>query len=288
MDEEKSGGAADSDVSKHQDGPSVILATEEISEKIRRKPPRLSNNRLLFLIVLLLNVAIGASSAYYWRNPRLAAIEDRADAKSQIVSSDLGDIKQEDLAAKSDAPTTLHYKSDPMTLEFDYPVDWRISASPDNKQVTITSSRFTLESPSGPTEAAINVFIGARDTSDKSQYFELLAPENLVTRTSEKVIYSNPTKGQRKETNLTFVHGVGENEAVFHSLIVSGNQTYAPGETLASKDLSKVDPLITAHAQTCFKNCQAYILGDINEVQWQNNEQFKKLRTMLASMRFDI
>lgn len=238
------------------------------------------------IVVVLLNVGMGGLSTRFFLKHRHDSVAAEALKKStsKVVTATDSNKSGSLEATKTVAPlASQHYKSDALGIEFDYPGDWYIASSYDDKSIKLNSATFDLVTTGGKKYQAV-----IRMTIDYHGSF-LLSVNDPVTRESEKLVYANPTSQQRKETNLTFLRDsdTPATAGSFHDVFVSGNQVFHVGETLASHDVSKVHPYISFSLEDtkCLEGCTTSLLIPVNDDAWTNNTEIGKAKTLIGSLR---
>lgn len=244
-------------------------------------PTRRPGHKLTYLAagLLLLNIFLGIGTVYVHNkhNATTAQLVTRADtsypsSKTKLASADV---------------TTLHYVSKPLNLEFDYPVDWRLSSSAANTTIKISSSPFKLTDSTGMTHAAtINLSI---NSSNENSFSYDISPSQPISVDSETLKYSNPTASQRPTTNVSFV-GSNENAAnEINAIFVSGNNVYHKGETVDSHNYAAITPQISMNVDLCAGGLckQALNTATFKLSNWHDGAEFIKARSLIESLRLN-
>ncbi len=119
----------------------------------------------------------------------------------------------------SEIPSTAGkktHKSSAVGIEFAYPSDWTVSEK--DGGIHVASPQFDYETASGEnTTGTFRIYIrkGAREVDSK------YIGRGVVIKPSEKLVYTEPAAGQRKDTNLSsFGYDSSDNFAYF---LVAGN-----------------------------------------------------------------
>lgn len=261
--------------------PSVDMTTEVVSAtnpatKVKRHILRWS----MMVLLVVGNVGMASASGYVLTRPKSGPIASIGPKKEAAVSSNTSN-KPTPIASDI---KTLHYTAKTLNLEFDYPVDWSVSSYGDNKSINISSSKFRYKASSGKiTEAQIKFDIVTRDSGD---YYGIFGDDNLIAAASEKVVYTNPSSAQRKETYLSFVGG-NQVDADSTTVLVTGNFSYKVGQKLSDQNYKSIDPRISLYASACFTKCQALITAPIPLNIWHNDPNFQKAQELIKSFRIN-
>jgi hypothetical protein len=182
--------------------------------------------------------------------------------------------------------TTLHYVSQAMGVEFDYPVDWQVGASADNKSIGLSSAPISVKGQDYYSHAILVVNIS--DPSSPSDRFDFFSDDATISWNSEALTYTNPTNLQRKATHMSFISDRTGASSDF--IIVTGNLVYSSGQKIGSQDYKAITPHIDAYLFPCNvdpdSHCQGFVTVPITKDQWQNEPTFVKLRQVVASIRF--
>lgn len=188
------------------------------------------------LIVLAVLVIIAGAAFAAWK-----FVIDKKDqtnpAKNNQYQTAAAEKKETvDIGASE---LTETFKSDFLMLEFKYPEAWK--ATETENIILVKSPSFKIEDKSGNESIVyFKVYIkrGANDSDGK-----YLANAYAIEQ-SQKISYSEPASGQRKDTNLTnFGNQTPDNFAFF---VVQGNFNLAKGDTLGPKFAQEPDSFLIA------------------------------------------
>ena len=229
--------------------------------------------------------------------PQSSSKSAAVSSKQGVVSSSASPSPTQPADAPSQ-PTTIHYKSTGLNLEFDYPVDWRVSSSTDNTSVSLTSGLVSFTDYEGIKQSGkINMSIAAKSVTP-SQFSSFaanayLTGSELVTGDSIQITYSNPSAVQRKQTNLTYVRDSNfydkDQRAIdataANLLMVTGKLAYKQGQTIGSQNYNGVDPQIATSIDQCHSNCQGPDAAALTPATWDSNPDLKIIKTIIASIR---
>lgn len=124
------------------------------------------------------------------------------------------------------------YTNDFLRLTFKHPKNWAVKDQ--NDIITITSPQFKYTLKDGSEkEGFFKLYIRQSSTPSEGQYLG----RGFAVEQSEKMIYSDPAEGQKKETYLTnFGLDSSNNFAYF---VVQGNFALAKDESLGPKFASE-------------------------------------------------
>lgn len=273
--------------------PDVAAQPQLVSPIVALAAPRKTRRRLsaklVVIIAMVINLALLAGNGYVYAGEHKSAsttangtvaIEPAAATQKKPTSttaSPSGDVK------------TLHYKSDTLNLEFDYPVDWRIASDGSNASIRLTSASFPLEATNGEKSAAtINLLIAGAAQSGEDYSFVI--DDSAIAYDSEPLTYATPTAQQRNQTNLSFIGFPHDGKAPgIQTIFISGGNAYKAGDKVGSKDYKKVDPRISMYVDLCAggKCVQALSVSEYSLKTWHTNESLLKARAVIESMRFN-
>lgn len=245
--------------------------------------PRKKVHKLAILItaIVVINLALAGGSGwlYYQKHNRATAAQPASLASQPTTTGSKKSAASE--------PTTLHYVSEPLKIEFDYPIDWRVSSSSDNSSVNLTSAPFPFTTGEGKqTKATINISMSPASATGS---FLAVSDDNVIVTDSESLTYTTPTKQQRPMTNLSFVnYKIDKNNSIL-GVFISGSFSYKQGELAGSKDYKTVDPRIFLSVDDCASGqCrQAYLANYFTIKDWHTNPNFKKAKAIFESLRLN-
>lgn len=250
------------------------------SRRLKLPLPRLALLPTLLVVVCLVNAAGLGANIYVRYRPT-------ADAKKPGTTLVIPKTKAppDNLKAPAATITTLHYVSNALHVEFDYPVDWRIGGSANDKTLSLSSAPINVSGQEYISKAELVVTI--TDPSDDGGGLGLISDDYHISSDSEPLTYADPTNFQRKSTHVSFVANRANEETQF--VFVSGNLTYRKGQLLGSQKYSAINPHISAYLTPCGVNsyhCQGLSVVPITNDAWQNDATFAKFRQLIASLRF--
>ncbi len=237
---------------------------------------------LVIVSILLINIALGAGNVYVHTHPKAVADAQVTPVKTKTVSKTTSSAKS---LASADVKT-LHYTSKPLGIEFDYPVDWRVSSDAANTSINLTSAPFSFTDPTS-LATAVNINLSITPASQQnSSYFSLLNDDDKIAADSDSLAYTNPTSGQRKQTNISFT-SFSSTDTDIGMGFISGVYHYTKGATVGSQDYKKVDPQITFYLDPCAnQQCEAFNAVNFTKNDWDTNPNFQQVKDLLASLRF--
>lgn len=251
---------------------------------LRLRIPHIAIVPTVLVIVGLLNV-IAAGANVYVRARQPAAVVPKSTATTLIVPKATKPVTAPSVPAAS--TSTLHYVSKPLNLEFDYPVDWRIEGSADDKSLSLSSAPFSINADGKSWQGVIELSI-----EDPKAYgdFSFFSDTDVITADSEVLTYTSPTSFQRKTSHVSFEGSAPTPDfpAETGFIFITGNLSYKQGQLLSSQNYKSIDPHIYAYFNPCHfqVGCQAFTNVAITSDEWHTNPEFVKLRTLLASLRF--
>lgn len=238
------------------------------------------------ILILLANAGMAGASIYLQKNTKpLPASQASAAAKTTLVPSNNSTVSSTDTAS------TLHYASDALHIEFDYPVSWRLSASAANNSIEMTSEQFTFKDYTGAQKSGtIHLFITAKENNSQFGY---ISGDSIVTSDSKSLAYKNPTSVQRKVTNETFVFSDTYNydpsdqpSGAADHLLITGGTAYSKGQKLSDKDYQSTDPQIYAYIESCPEtSCKYLATAATTADQWTGDETLSKIQDVIASIK---
>jgi hypothetical protein len=236
------------------------------------------------VVVLLLNGSMTAASLYI--RHKTASMHPTAVIKSTGTAAA---PKTSAKSTETDSPSTLHYVSTSLHIEFDYPVSWRLSASSANNSIDITSEQFAFTDYSGAKKSG-TVHIGI-DSKDSGGQFGYISGEAKIMANSKSLSYKNPTTVQRKVTNLTYALSSTYKTAEMNAggadyLLVTGGMAYSKGQFLGDKDYLSTDPQIYAYIESCPEtSCRYLATAAATPDTWNTDENLLKIQDLIASIK---
>lgn len=270
-----------SDPEPENPGETVAPPSEATTEHQAKKPKR-SKKKLLFITgFAVLNIAILAGTAWALKFPKTA---------SSSVATTVTTTKSTDNSmdkTTTEPPKTLHFNSDALKLEFDYPSDWRITSNPDNSYILISSAPFQIKQSDGTltkVRAILTIFSKYVDTN-----VDVTSVDTIMSN-SEKLVYKNPTKIQRKETFLSFKHSsLFTGTDIVTAAFISGDLQYKIGQSVGSKNFQKINPFIIfryVDDAECDDVCFGSQFGVSRDV-FQATTELETAKGTITSMRFN-
>lgn len=198
-----------------------------------RAPKSVIIRRTIFLLIgIILVVAIGLAA---WKfipskneTPKPAQSNQNQTQSSASAPADLG---------IGDTALSQDYKSDFLRMNFKYPGSWKVSEQ--NNSVTVKSPTFNLQENNGMQSTGyFKIYIARGASATDGKYLG----KGYAVAPSEKITYSEPVAGQRKDTYLTnFGIDTPDN---FAYCVVQGNFNLAAGDTLGPKFASEPDSFL--------------------------------------------
>jgi hypothetical protein len=240
-----------------------------------------TKRNFLIVVAVLLNLGMGsASAAILVKKPS----SKKADASTTNLGASNTVVASQDLSKAKDTPASeiQHYVSEPMKLEFDYPIDWHIFSDADNKNISITSPVSNFVTSSGQTVQ------GKADIELSLKYDAGLIDDSLLAISpSEAVSYNNPTPSQRKTTNLSFFAYGNEDPSAIDYAVITGSFTYAKGQSISTRNYKLINPFIYIYVNACVTHCQGLSIDRFDIDTFHNNAMLVKAKAIVQSMRFN-
>lgn len=175
--------------------------------------------KFLIVFIILIILTGGGFTAL-----KLTSSKDRQDSNSSQVGPQ---VTRNDTSSEN-ANLSESFESEFLLVNIKYPNGWE--AREENDAIIITSPSFQYEEKSGDSaDGFFRIYIkrGATDTDGK------YLGRGYAISDSEKINYSQPANGQRKDTYLTnFGLDTPDNFAYF---VVQGNFNLKKGDTLGPK-----------------------------------------------------
>ncbi|HET7673495.1 MAG TPA: hypothetical protein VFK11_03225 [Candidatus Saccharimonadales bacterium] len=171
-------------------------------------------------------------------------LEGRKNNSSQTAQIQQDQPKSEEQAnpvnlALGSTSLTKTYTSDFLNLEFKYPESWNVREK--DNYIIVKSPNFDIEDKSGVQSSTyFKVYIERSASSDDGKYLG----RGYAVAPSEKISYSSPATGQRKDTYLTnFGLDTPDNFAYF---VVQGSFKLKKGETLGPNFANEPEAFLVA------------------------------------------
>lgn len=283
--EPEDGNTAEPDKNDEQEKEPAVHETTSQAANTPAKSKRSKKRIFFYALIVLINAAILTATVIYMRRP------DKQAGVAHQQTQGAGDINA-DSTNTPEPPKNLHYVSDALKLEFDYPSDWRIESSPSNAFITIQSPKTDILQANGETsKGRVVMQIHAKYVDNFSQTPVTVDDATAIAYDSEKVVYKNPTTAQRKETHLTFSRSsnVGGPATGFDTIFVSGNLVYKKGAMARSQAYKTINPFIIIYVNPCLEdNCDtAYVPPRIQLETYQSMKTMTQVRDIIASARFN-
>ena len=257
---------------------------QKADPKPKSAKKRLSKRAVLISLVILVNLlATGSSSYLFVASSKAKPVQ----VKSQTLTKETSDTTVSP-ASEPTTPTvtTKHYTAEALKTDFDYPSDWYIASNGSDQIITIQSPHFQIKELNGKLSDAQVVIDITPKYSDNNYAF--IYDDSRIVMPSEKLTYTNPTKVQRTETNLSFAQFPGTTDKNgLDILFVSGDQSYATGQTVGSKTYKTINPFIAIYIQDCFKGCQALSTAQIDAATYRSTDMLTKAKDIVKSLRFN-
>jgi hypothetical protein len=269
-------GAAPNDLPSED--PAGIFSHNE-SEIKAKKAGRNWRKIVTIAAIVLLNTALLAGSGYFYKKTSAIKLVSKPSVAAAPAATPDPTPK---VTQSSPDSKLLHYTSKPLKVEFDYPVDWRIQSSADNKWASLTSPDFDFTDSTGKADRGK---ISMRIESDPN-YFGFIADSDTATIASQKLTYANPVSGQRKDTYVSFA-SYEDSATGFQFAFVSGNLFYNKGAQLNTKNYVSINPHVSLYVDNCHQGCQALSAASIDLKTWQTEPEMLKAQDLIKSLRIN-
>lgn len=237
----KPAGISDSQLPENQysDPNPVTIPKDTVQEQIPPVRPTVSKKAIIKKLLIALGVLllIAAAGFVIWK-----FVLDKKDELAP-VQTDQNQVQATDSESSNEQlqpeELTEDFKSDFLRLEFKYPQAWKVTES--DNVILVKSPSFKLnDMTDNESISYFKIYIkrGANDADGK-----YLANAYAIEQ-SQKITYTEPASGQRKDTNLTdFGNATPDNFAFF---VVQGNFNLAKGDTLGPKFAQEPDSFLIA------------------------------------------
>lgn len=248
------------------------------------KPKRNKKRLLIYGLIILINAAIITATTIVLRSPKKQSVATTASSENTTGSNP-------EINNNVEPPKNLHYVSDALKLEFDYPSDWRIESSPSNTFITIQSPQTEIKQANGETtKGRVVLEVHAKYTEYFNGTPAIIDDKSIIAEDSERITYKNPTTVQRSETNLSFTRSanVGGSANGFDTVFVSGNLAYKAGAMVRTQAYKTINPFIIMYFNPCQEdNCGAYVPPRVDKAAFKSNQAFSSAKEIIASARFN-
>lgn len=230
------------------------------------KPSKRSTKKLI-QGVLALAIILAVSSAGYFGWSLLS------DSKGSTEPEQA----QEQTQQTPESPLSESYTSGDLRLDFKYPEGWNVTEGAGG--IRVESPEFSYQTNDGSAQGYFRVYIrqGARDVDSK--YIgsgQTIAP-------SQKIDYTDPVPGQRKDTYLS-VFGQGES-ASFNFFLVQGNFKLKQGDTLGPDFGTEPDAYIIAGGYSSEDNSEDLQMSSVPAGSYADDNAFKQAVEIIKSLQ---
>jgi len=197
---------------------------------------------VLIKILLIVVLVVAAAGAAYW----FATHHSKTPGKSANAPSKTTPVTSQAASVTKITSATKHYDSSNYNLGFDYPEDWTISDTPNNK-LTATSPAVQLRGAGGQAFTGQIVFSIQPKQTSVSQF---AAGKTVAALESQKIAYKSPTSSQRAQTYVSFVSYNGDSSNL-DGLYITGDNGYQADQDVPMSDIAKADPLVSITFLKC-------------------------------------
>jgi hypothetical protein len=179
--------------------------------------PKKSRKYIVIIAVVILVALLGFCTWYL--------LISRPKTDQTYTPQTQVDDKASDTTEVPSATATKTYTNDIMRLNLTHPDTWVVTEENDAIKVESPNFKYTTVDK-GTVTGVFRIYIrqGAQAADSK------IIGEGVAIMPSEKLVYSNPTPSQRKETNLSFFGLKEPNNFAF--FLIAGNFTLNKGDSL--------------------------------------------------------
>lgn len=181
-------------------------------------------------------------------------------------------------AAADAQPLTESYSSPTLRMDFMYPSDWTVNEA--DRAITVTSPDFTYADIEGQEiNGHFRLYIRKGTDSSDSKYLG----RGFAIKPSEKISYSQPESGQRKDTFLTaFGLDKPDNFAYF---IVQGNFDLKKGDTLGPDYAKEPDAYLIAGGYSTAEAVDGLGTNQLAINSYDQSSQYKTAVLIVESLK---
>lgn len=180
--------------------------------------PRYFSKKIVVIIILVLVIGGLGYAGLKSKSNNDQSGNNSSKSKNDSTKSVINDIPN--------ITTTKKFESGILGLELKYPDNWTVTETTDNG-LRIESPEFSYQTvDQGRVTGYFRVYIRKGARSSDGKYIG----RGVAIQPSEKIVYSQPTSSQRKETNMT-LFGLDTTDH-FAFLLLAGNFQLNKGETL--------------------------------------------------------
>ncbi len=260
-------------------GPLELPASS--ASKERPASPHDPKKKIGRVMLIIFTVLLAAAAAGYgsWkifsRKPANPTNSTSSSAESSKKSAATSPTKTSDVA---DVTGTKTFKSDVLHLEFIYPSGW--TATEAGGGVRVESPEFDYQTTTqGIVNGIFRIYIrqGAREADGK------YIGAGVATQDSEKITYSQPTSGQRKETNLSFF-GIDSPDH-FAYMFVAGNYSLKKGDTLGPNYGKEADTYIVMGGYSAKSLTDDFATNKIALETYKDSNAYKQALDIIKSLK---
>ena len=197
------------------------------------KEPRSKLPKYLLILLGVIIFAAAAGLAGWKLLKKFNSSQTEPNASQQINSDNTGQT------GGGKQPLSEEYSSSQLLIDFKYPSSWEVAE--ENGAIFVKSPNFRYsENEGGEVSGVFKIYIKKGAEENDGKYLG----RGYAIGPSEKLQYSNPASGQRKETFVT-AFGLDKPDN-FSYFVVQGNFNLKKGETLGPKFASEQDAFLIA------------------------------------------
>lgn len=191
-------------------------------------PPKYQRKRKTKYIAAVVILLLAGAGGWYFLQSRSPKPTTNTQPPQQTAET----------TNETDKAELKTYKSDILSVEFEHPADWTVTEK--DKGLRIESPTIDYTSEQGPTSGKFRIYMRQGSRTVDGKYIG----QGIVIGPSEKLVYAEPTIGQRKETKLT-LFGFGDSSNFAYFLITS-NYDLKKDDRLAPNFAQEADAFLIA------------------------------------------
>jgi hypothetical protein len=238
-------------------------------QKPPKKPKKVGKIVLIIVIALII---VGALAFAGWKltRPKTTLQQNAQDTTTETAQN-----------SKTDLPTaggTKKYTNDIMRLSLAYPDNWTVTE--DKNAVTIVSPEFSYTTvDKGSITGIFKIYIRQGAQTADSKYIG----KGIAIMPSEKLVYSDPSATQRKDTNLSFF-GLDTPDN-FNFFLIAGNFNLKKGDTLGPNYGKEADTFIIGGGYSGKDLKDGLAMNSVSADQFQQSAAYKQAIDILKSIQ---
>lgn len=261
-------------------GGPLELPTSSASKE-RPTSPHDPKKKIGKVILIIFAIILAAASAGYgsWKffshKPSDATNNTGDGSESTQKNADTTPTKTSEIA---DVTGTKTFKSDALHLELIHPTSWTTTEA--GGGVRVESPDFDYQTTTqGIVKGNFRIYIRQGARVSDSKYIGA----GVATQDSEKITYSQPTSGQRKETNLSFF-GIDSPDH-FAYMFVAGNYSLKKGDTLGPNYGKETDTYIVMGGYSVKSLTDDFATNKIALETFKQSNAYKQALDIIKSLK---